>query len=59
MIQHDYEIERVHDVSHETLAYERSLQAKLDKAIHTVDAITRLLERAKERRLELEIQSIN
>jgi hypothetical protein len=59
MIQREYSIEVVHDVSRETLAYERYLQARLEAAQSTVDAIKRLLERAKEQRLDLEIQSIN
>jgi predicted ATPase len=59
MIKREYEIERVHDVSRETLLYERSLQLRLQKAQATVEAIQGMIERAKELRLDLEIQSIN
>lgn len=59
MIQREYEIDVARDVSHETLAYERAMQAHLEKAQARVDAIKGLLERCKEKRLALEIQSIN
>ena len=59
MIKHEYEIDVARDVSHETLLYERSMMQQLQKAQDRVDAIKRLLERCKEKRLDLEVQSIN
>jgi hypothetical protein len=59
MIQREYEIDVARDVSHETLRYERSMMEQLRKAQDRVDAITRLLEKCKEQRLQLEVQSIN
>lgn len=59
MINYDYDVRKTVDVSHELLAYEGSLTLALEKAVARVEAIQSLLERSKERRLELEIQSIN
>lgn len=59
MIKHEYDIDVARDVSHEMLRYERSMMQRLQKAQDRVDAIKRLIERCKEKRLDLEVQSIN
>lgn len=59
MIQREYDVDKARDVSHEILAYETSLLLALENAQYRVEAIKTLLQRAKERRLDLEVQSIN
>lgn len=59
MIQREYTLDAVADVSRETLAYERMMQVQLEKAQARVEAIKAILQRAKEQRLDLEMQSIN
>lgn len=59
MIKYEYEVAKSNDVRRELLIYENSLQKKLESAQARVTAIAMMIQRAKERRLELEIQSIN
>ena len=59
MINYEYDVGKTTDVCHELLAYESAMVQRLQRAQATVDAIQTLINRAKERRLELEIQSIN
>ena len=59
MIKYEYEVDKSNDVRRELLMYENSLQKKLESAQERVTAIAMMIQRAKERRLELEIQSIN
>lgn len=59
MIQREYDVSTTQRVAHEVLAYERRMQERLVAAQATVDAIKNILERAKERRLQLEVQAIN
>ena len=59
MIKYEYEVAKSNDVRRELLMYENSLQKKLESAQARVTAIAMMIQRAKERRLELEIQSIN
>ena len=59
MINYEYDVGKTTDVCHELLAYESAMLDRLQKAQATVDAIQAIIQRAKERRLQLEIQSIN
>ena len=59
VINYEYDVGKTTDVRHELLAYECAMQERLRKAQATVDAIQTLIQRAKERRIDLEIQSIN
>lgn len=59
MINYEYDVGKTTDVCHELLAYESAMVERLQKAQARVDAIQTIIQRAKERRLELESQAIN
>ena len=57
MIKYEYEVAKSNDVRRELLMYEARMTKRLEQAQATVDAIRAIIQRAKERRLDLEIQS--
>ena len=57
MTKHEYDVPKASDVMRELLMYEARMTKRLEQAQATVDAIRAIIQRAKERRLDLEIQS--
>ena len=57
MINREYDVATSLDVMHDLLVYEARMVERLERAQATVDAIRAIIQRAKERRLEIEFQS--
>jgi len=58
-VNHDYDVHESLDVMRELLIYEARMTERLERAQATVDAIRAIIQRAKEKRLDIEIQSKN
>jgi len=57
MINREYDVATSADVMHDLLVYEARMVERLERAQATVNAIRAIIQRAKERRLEIEFQS--
>ena len=59
MVKYEYDVPKSTDVMRELLIYEARMTERLERAQANVNAIRAIIQRAKERRLDIEIQSSN